>query len=134
MKKLFSISLLLSLNGFVFCQIDSIPSNKNIEIIQDFRIEKLNDRYKSTYQLKGFRVQIYSDSKPHPAKQIRARFKNKYPDIPAYSKYEQPYYKVKVGDFKTKLEALKFKLEITETFPYSLIVKDVIKYEVMSDE
>lgn len=131
MKKILFTSLLLSVNSIVYCQLDSIPTNKNIEIIQDTRIEKLNERYISTYQLKGFRVQIYSDTRPHPAKQTKAKFKNKHPEITAYSSYDQPYYKVKVGDFKTKLEALKFQMEIAEIFPNSFIVKeDNLEYKV----
>ena len=40
-------------------------------LIQDYRIEKLNTVYENTYELTGYRIQIYSGSKRQPARQAR---------------------------------------------------------------
>ncbi len=106
---------------------------KNITIIKDSRIELLGETYKSTYSLKGYRVLIYSGNSRQPANQARASFLRIHPKTKAHLDYEQPNYKVRVGDFKTKLEALKYKNFIINEFPNSYIVKDEIDITELSD-
>ena len=101
-------------------------STTNTKIIKDIRIDILNKTYAETCQLKGFRVQIYSGNKRQPANNSRSKFLKTHPKTKAHLNYEQPYYKVRVGDFKTKLEALKYKKEIVDEFPNCFIVKDYI--------
>lgn len=128
---LFLISLLLlvpiSFYGQNKTKQDSIPNKSHI--IQDYRIEKLVKKYTICYQLDGYRIQIYSGSKNQPAKKARLKFNQKYKGVNAYEDYYQPYFKVRVGDFKTKLEALKFQKEIIKDFPDCYIVKDKIEFK-----
>src|SRR5690606_5788178 len=53
----------------------------------------------------GFRVQIYSGSDRTEAYGEQARFKRLYKGIDTYLSYEEPNYRVKVGDFRSKSEA-----------------------------
>ncbi|SFC36239.1 Sporulation related domain-containing protein [Parapedobacter composti] len=53
----------------------------------------------------GFRVQIYSGPSRSEAYAEQARFKKLYKDIDTYVSYEQPNYRVKVGDFRSRTEA-----------------------------
>ncbi|GGH01153.1 hypothetical protein GCM10007415_41510 [Parapedobacter pyrenivorans] len=53
----------------------------------------------------GFRVQIYSGSDRTEAYAEQARFKKLYKDIDTYLSYEEPNYRVKVGDFRSRSEA-----------------------------
>ncbi|MFC3200018.1 SPOR domain-containing protein [Parapedobacter deserti] len=53
----------------------------------------------------GFRVQIYSGSDRSEAYAEQARFKRLYKDIDTYVSYEEPNYRVKVGDFKSRADA-----------------------------
>ena len=104
---------------------DSLKTSSS-KIIKDRRIDALGERYRSTFKLKGYRIQIHSGNKRQPANQTRASFSRIHPKTKAHLDYEQPYYKVRVGDFKTKLEALKYKTFIIKEFPNSFIVKDKI--------
>ena len=45
------------------------------------------------------------------------KFTKLYPDIPAQITFDSPYYKLTVGNFRTKNEALKTKHKITKNFP-----------------
>lgn len=109
---------------------DSTTINESkISIVKDTRIDKLNTNYTETFKLEGYRVQIYSGNKKQPARDARLRFTRIYRKTKAYEMYEQPYFKVRVGDFKTKMEALKFKNDLTKHFPNCFIVKDEIKFE-----
>ncbi len=106
---------------------DSIEPLK-IEIVKDSRVDKLNESYTSTFKLEGYRIQIASDNKKQPAREARMEFSKIYRTIKAYEIYEQPYFKVRVGDFKTKIEALKFRNDLIKHFPNSFIVKDFIEF------
>ncbi|SKB69693.1 Sporulation related domain-containing protein [Parapedobacter luteus] len=53
----------------------------------------------------GFRVQIYSGSNRTEAYAEQARFRRLYKDIDTYVTYEEPNYRVKVGDFRSRAEA-----------------------------
>lgn len=53
----------------------------------------------------GFRVQIYSGSDRSEAYAEQARFKRLYRGIDTYLSYEEPNYRVKVGDFRSRNEA-----------------------------
>ena len=127
---LFSALLLLANSNF-FAQTNNATDSTQhkAHLIQDYRIETLEKAYTDNYKLEGFRVQIYSGSKRQPAKQARLRFSQKFKDVKAYENYYQPNYKVRVGDFKTRLEALKFQKEIVQLFPDCYIVNDQIEFE-----
>lgn len=64
------------------------------------------DKSKATrVKRKGFRVQIYSGSNRTEAYAIQGRFRNQYSDIDTYINYDEPNYRVKVGDFTSRSEA-----------------------------
>ena len=107
---------------------DSLKSIK-IEVIKDSRIDDLDKAYTSHFKLEGYRIQIYSGNKKQPAKEARLNFTRIYRKTKAHEIYEQPYFKVRVGDFKTRIEALKFKNELTKHFPNCFIVKDEIEFK-----
>lgn len=125
------ISILFSVNT-LFSQennaTDSIKKSHTI-IVKDSRVDKLNETYTSSYKLMGYRVQIYSGNSKQPAREARQRFSQLYRQTKAHESYEQPYFKVKVGDFKTKLEALKLKNDLSKHFPNCFIVKDEIEFK-----
>lgn len=53
----------------------------------------------------GFRVQIYSGADRSEAYAEQARFQKLYKDMDTYVTYEEPNYRVKVGDFRSRSEA-----------------------------
>lgn len=106
----------------------TFTKNNNVTINKEAGITKIVETYKATYQLSGYRIQIGSENKSQDAKKIRAIFVQQFKNIPAYELYQQPYYKVRVGNFKTKLEAVKFQQEISSQYPNSFIVKDNIEF------
>lgn len=57
---------------------------------------------------KGFRVQIFSGASRNEAYAVQQRFKNQYSDVESYINYDEPNYRVKVGDFRGRTEANSF--------------------------
>lgn len=130
MKKILILSAFIFSGQITFSQentdTNTVVKTSKTFIIKDNRIDDLNETYKSTYSLKGYRVQIYSGNKKQPANQTRSNFLRLHPKTKAHLTYIQPHYKVRVGDFRTKLEALKYKNRIINEFPNCYIVKDEI--------
>jgi hypothetical protein len=128
MKNILIIATLLFSCQLIFAQentdTNSIQLKTNVTVHKDNRIEELNKTFSTTFSLKGFRIQIYSGNKRQPANQARATFLKAHPKTKAHLNYDQPYYKVRVGDFRTKLEAFKYKNVIAHEFPNCFIVKD----------
>lgn len=75
----------------------------------------------------GYRIQIYFGSERAKANTYRSDFLQEYPDMGAYVIYQQPNFKLRVGDFKTRLEAAKFLTEMQTRFAVAFIVNDDVK-------
>lgn len=74
----------------------------------------------------GFRVQIFSGLGREDAYAEQKRFKSFFPDVTSYVGYTQPNYRVRVGDFRTKLEAQKFVNELKEQYSSLFIFAEKI--------
>lgn len=69
----------------------------------------------------GYRVQVYSDNNARTAKN-QARTKQRainarFPQYRTYVRYSSPYWRVKVGDFRTQQEAANAAEELRRAFP-----------------
>jgi len=87
----------------------------------------------SSAKLQGYRVRIFFDSdRTARAKSasIANNFQEKYPEVPVYVSHVSPYFKVAVGDFRTRADAQRFasKLSATGAYPYVFVVKEQINY------
>jgi hypothetical protein len=81
----------------------------------------------------GYRIQVFSSSgagSSQRAREERAKFLTFYPEVPAYNDYDAPNFRVRVGNFRTKLEAEKLKKQIGQEFPGCFIVPDYIETEL----
>ncbi len=108
-------------------------TKSNVRIIQDDRVDLLVSKHIQINQnrkgINGFRIQIFFDSGNNSktsAQAIYTGFTVKYPDIPAYLSFKAPNYKVRVGDFRTRLDAQRFLNEIITEYPGAWIIEDLI--------
>ena len=99
----------------------------NIEMEE--KVGELLDRYiklnKKRKGILGWRLQIHSDTDREKAKKIRIPFMLKFPEIPAYLDHKEPYFKVTVGDFYTRLEALKVQNEIRRRYTSYIVPSNI---------
>jgi hypothetical protein len=111
--------------------VTSYHKDSSIVLTRDARIDELITRQKDHNTLNqtidGYRVQIYFGSLRQKASEIRQDFSSKHADIPSYLTYLAPNFKVRVGDFRTRLEAQGFLKSIEGQYPTSFIVQDEIK-------
>ena len=106
-----------------------------ITLVQDTRIEKLLERQITLNKRKGgidgYRIQVFFNSgrdAREEAIRVKAGFLSEFQDIPVYIVYQSPFYKVRVGDFRTKYEALGAFRHIKHKYPSAYIVQDVIPF------
>jgi putative salt-induced outer membrane protein YdiY len=69
----------------------------------------------------GYRVQIYYGNETK-ARSLQSKFRVSYPKIYTKLDYEQPYWKIQVGNYKTKLEADKAVIEFSEKFSGMIVI------------
>ncbi len=87
--------------------------------------------------MSGYRVRIFFDNKQsarNESEATLAKFKSIFPDVMAYRIYVNPYFKVTVGDFRTKSEAMALLSRIKGAFPSAFVVKENIAYPVVDAE
>ena len=74
----------------------------------------------------GWRVQLTFKSTKEEIKKTRVDFRKLYPEIPTYLTYDPPYYKISVGNFRTKNEALKLNNFIRKNYVEAYPVQKII--------
>ena len=76
--------------------------------------------------IEGYRVQIHFGANRDAAKEIKTKFLSLYSEVEAYEIYQQPNFKIRVGDCRSRFDAEKLQKEIEIDFPNSFVVQDII--------
>ncbi|PQJ77049.1 SPOR domain-containing protein [Polaribacter glomeratus] len=69
----------------------------------------------------GFRVQIFYGDETK-ARSLQNKFRGNYPNVYTKLDYDQPYWKVQVGNYKTRLEADKAMVSFSEKFSGLIVI------------
>lgn len=117
--------------GFFRAGAQTAAPAPSVEVVADKRVGTLVEKHTEINQRgkgKGYRVQIYFGSDKAKAKEMKAKFLNLYGrEMRAYEPYEQPNFKIRVGDFRTRMEAYRFWKKIKADFPTAFIVESDIE-------
>jgi hypothetical protein len=106
---------------------------KNITVIEDNGVSSLVEKHiylNEKQKIIGWRIQIFFDSGNNSKSKAYSKkgvFMAMYPDMSVYLMFQSPYYKVRVGDFRTRMDAEGFKQKLLGTFPDAFVVKDEIR-------
>ncbi len=107
----------------------------DVKVYQDNRVDTLLKRHieYNTQQngMDGYRVQIFFDAGNNSlnrANSVMEQFQLLYPNDTAYVSFSEPYYKVRVGDFRTKLDAEGYLQEVLPDYPNAFVIKDRINF------
>ena len=80
----------------------------------------------------GYRVQIFQGTKEE-AYQVKARFISNHENVKAYIRFQSPDFRVRVGDFRTRSEAINLKNKIKNEFPGAFMIEDIINFPDLSE-
>jgi hypothetical protein len=105
-----------------------------LEIIKDPRIDTLAARRVELNKVvgvdagavNGYRVQIYTGPNRKEAYNAQAKFQEEFPDIRTYVVYSEPNFKVRAGDFRTRMEAEKMQDDLKKWFNGMFIITEKI--------
>ena len=104
------------------------------KVNQSAPVKQALQKYVSTNAEKsitGYRVRVFYNNEPSArsrSEMIEATLKEQYPGIGVYRTFESPNYKVTVGDFRSKDEALGIYNALKGTYPTAYIIKETINY------
>ena len=74
----------------------------------------------------GYRVQVFYGSDRRQVFSQQSKFNAMFPEHNTYITYKEPNYYLRVGDFRTRLEAQHFLNELRPTFPTLFIFREKI--------
>jgi hypothetical protein len=121
-----------------FCFIifsSSLYSQSNVSYDIEKRLTALEEVHTNAWskvnKIEGYRIQVISLSGANSkaiVEKMQIDFNTKFPEIPAYVTYFEPNFRLRVGDFRTKLEAYHVYQSINSSFPGAFIIKDKIEY------
>lgn len=105
----------------------------SVEIICDSRLDQLLEKHRKINQafktMNGFRIQLLSESGNNSkaqAQMLQEELKVRFPDAGVYLSFKSPNYRVRLGDFRTRLDAQRYLMDILIDYPQAFIVNDLI--------
>jgi hypothetical protein len=113
----------------------SFTNNLNQEIIN--ADAAYTDQTKANPLIKGYTILIFSTSGANSKLNARKKlvsFTDKYPNDVVHLAWKSPNYEVRVGDFRTKLEAEKVLITIKADFPSAFVKPDLIELPPLKSE
>ena len=114
----------------------ALPSNVSINqstrmgAALDGKIARNADR-----TMRGYRIRIYFDNKQESrvaSEAVELSFRAQFPWMGTYRTFQNPYFKVTVGNFRTKSEALAALGQIKASFPSAFIVREKFRFPELS--
>ena len=117
----------------IFCFVLTAQSQSgDIKEIKDPRLNALVAKQSEVVppdtktKIKGYRVQLTFDSDRGTINNNRSSFISAFPRVDTYVEYSAPNYYLKVGDFRTRLEAEKVKAAMSAEFPTAFVIQEDI--------
>jgi hypothetical protein len=113
----------------------SLPNVSNAQSVtfaQDSRVNTLVSRsieFNKIASVEGFRINIFFQSGNHSrnsAVSAQNNFSLRFPNMKSYVSFEEPYFRVNVGNFRTRLEAAAVLENLKAAYPQAHVVRDVL--------
>ena len=127
------IVILLIMPVAIMAQTDTA----GIVVHKDARVDQLIHRQMeineettrdSRRSMPGFRIQVISSTDRNKVFAAKTKIYQQFPDLKPYLLYQPPYYKLRVGNFKTQPEAEEFEKQLSSLFPNGLyVIRDTIE-------
>jgi hypothetical protein len=122
---LFAFMLMAAIN-----QLKAQKNNEYVQLQSDARLDSLVNQHieanKAANGIQGFRVQVFFGSERKIAQDAKAKMLQLMPEEEIYLIYQQPYFKVRVGDYRTRLEAEAVYRKLMHEFDKVFIIPDKI--------
>lgn len=106
---------------------------QTLSIDKDYRLDKMVNWHiqnnKRREGIEGYRVEIFfSTNNRESALDKKVEFLEQYPEYNVYVLFISPNFRVRVGDFRTKNEAVKLFKMIEKDYSAAFVVRDNINF------
>lgn len=126
--------LFLLFTGALFAQHQDTLQG-TVSVIADPRIDKILEQRLEMFLIdsttQGYRLQILAITDHKEATMEMENFQLKYPEIPIYIKYNSPNFKLRVGDFSSKVEAHYWFAKLRAEYPNLFLVPDKVNPSII---
>lgn len=106
----------------------TVATAQNIHIKEETLITQMMDRFsqmnRSVTTIDGWRVQILATPDRQQLESARQVFQYKYPNVNVDWVHTNPWYKLYVGAFASKLDAMRLQYLLKRDYPNAYLVKD----------
>jgi hypothetical protein len=97
---------------------------------QNKDLDVLIDGYREQKEVEGYKIQLFSGRSRMEAVKVKSSFHSKYGESEsAEILYQQPNFKIRIGNYRDRLSATKALQVYKVDFPSSFLVKDAIKID-----
>ena len=128
MKRIICLSIFIALAVTAMAQ-----NHGSLNVDKDSRIENLIWKQRQLFKLdssfSGYRIHVFmeigNEALKH-AEEVKRRFEKAFPDIPIYLTYSEPYFRLRAGDFRNRVEAEKCLRRIKPKFKEAFVTSDMI--------
>lgn len=128
MKRICCLFIFIALTTIGFAQ-----KRGSVNIHQDSRIETLIAKQRKMYAVdssfNGYRIHVFmeigNEALTH-AEQVKKQFEKAFPDIPIYLTYAEPYFRLRAGNFRNRVEAEKCLRRIKPRYKEAFVTADMI--------
>jgi len=111
------------------------PNQGKVVVKQDAQIANLLDLHvlqnAKNPGMQGFRIRIFfelgQNARRNSEESMRV-FMEKYPGVKVYQSYDNPYWKISVGDFRSRESAQKFYQQLLVDYPKAFIIPDWVNF------
>jgi hypothetical protein len=118
--------------------------SQSVTVIKDPRIDLL---VKKQYELNkkveilnkksgpGYRVMVINTNDRVKALEVKSRMMSEFPDHKSYLVYQSPYFKIQIGNFKTRQEAEDLRKRVMRYYPTGvMVVPATVEYKIDLEE
>ena len=99
--------------------------NNKVAVLMD-TVASVNKNFK---YMQGYRILAYNGSQRQDVMNLRKSILTRVPEVKDYLTYQQPNFRLKIGDFSTRIEAQQVLNRISDLIPNAQIVQDQINID-----
>ncbi len=107
--------------------------NENPKLLNIIKNHKRLNR--ENLEISGWRIRVCMESGKNArskANSIKLKVRNWYPDVEPHLVYHSPYFKILVGDFRTRIEAESYRKKLIKDYPDCYVVESEIVKDNLS--
>jgi hypothetical protein len=131
MVKTVKYLLLITACIFTYLTYGQVSIENNQKIEQQLIIKNANI---DTTKIQGYRIQLAFNTDRSLVENIKAKYINYFPEGRlSYILYQQPYWKLRVGNFYREIDAITLLKEVRVFFPNAFVVPDNIDRPIITE-